>query len=186
MRLVISFSLLVSLIWLAGCAGGKATTQGAPAGVAVEERGIGNGGQALEGGGATAWGVGEGASYQGDPLADPTSLLANRVFYFKFNSSEIQESDRPSIEAHGAYLAQHPSVVVTLEGHTDERGSREYNLALGERRAKSVSRLLLLMGASPDQIKIVSYGEERPTMEGHDESAWKFNRRVEIIYPGEQ
>lgn len=186
MRLIISFSLLASMVWLAGCAGGKITTSDGPAEVAVEERGAGIEGQALEGDGAITWGVGEGTSYQGDPLADPASLLANRVFYFAFDSSEIQASDRPSVEAHGTYLAQHPSVEVTLEGHTDERGSREYNLALGERRAKAVSRLILLMGASPDQVKIVSYGEERPAMEGHDESAWKFNRRVEIIYPGER
>lgn len=181
MRLVISFFLLVSTVWLAGCAGGKATTQGGLE-VPVEERGN----ESRAGEGTMTWGVGEGASYRGDPLADPASLLANKVFYFTFDSSEIQASDRPSIEAHGAYLARHPGVVVTLEGHTDERGSREYNLALGERRAKAVRHLILLMGASPEQVRIVSYGEERPASEGHNERAWKLNRRVEIIYPGER
>lgn len=182
MRLVISFLLLTLVAGLAGCAGGKTAI---PDGAAVEERGIGDQGQALEGEGVTTWGVGEGAPYQGDPLADPASPLANRVFYFEFDSSEILEDDRPIIEAHGTYLAHHPGVTATLEGHTDERGSREYNLALGERRAKSVRRLILLMGASEDQVQVVSYGEERPAVEGHDEGAWQLNRRVEIIYSGQ-
>ncbi|MGR6035323.1 MAG: peptidoglycan-associated lipoprotein Pal [Candidatus Nitrosoglobus sp.] len=182
MRLVIPF-LLLSVYWLAGCAGGTATTQGEPSAVTVEERGAGES-QALGDEGATALGVPEGTVYQGDPLANPVSPLANKVFYFKFDSSEIQEDDRPSAEAHGGYLAKHPDVTVILEGHTDERGSREYNLALGERRADSVRRLILLMGASEDQVRVVSYGEERPAVDGHDEGAWQLNRRVEIIYPG--
>jgi peptidoglycan-associated lipoprotein len=137
----------------------------------------------LEDEGATALGISEGTTYQGDPLADPVSPLANRVFYFEFDSSAIQEDDRPFVEAHGSYLAKHPDVTVTLEGHTDERGSREYNLALGEQRADAVRRLILLMGASEDQVQLVSYGEERPAVDGHDEGAWQLNRRVEIIYP---
>lgn len=191
MRLVIPFFfLLASVYGLAGCAGGPAP-QGEPTGVVVEERGTGVGetaypeGEALEGEGATAWGIGEGAAYQGDPLADPASPLANRVIYFEFDSSEIQEDDRPIVEAHGDYLAKHPDVSLTLEGHTDERGSREYNLALGERRANAVRRLVLLMGASEDQVQVVSYGEERPAVDGHDEGAWQLNRRVEILYSGE-
>lgn len=185
MRLVISFLLLTLVAGLAGCAGGKAAIPGGPGGVAVEDRGIGDQDPALEGEGVTTWGVDEGAPYQGDPLADPASPLANRVFYFEFDSSEIREDDRSIIEAHGTYLARHPGVTVTLEGHTDERGSREYNLALGEQRAKAVRRLILLMGASEDQVQVVSYGEERPAVEGHDEGAWQLNRRVEIIYSGQ-
>jgi peptidoglycan-associated lipoprotein len=79
-------------------------------------------------------------------------------------------------------MAANPNVVVTLEGHADERGSREYNLALGERRAESVRRQMAILGASGSQFRVVSYGEERPAIDGHDEYAWSQNRRVEIIY----
>lgn len=186
MRLVILFFLLASVYGLAGCAGGTAATRGEDTDVVVEERGAGVGeeGQDLEGEGATAWGIGQGAAYPGDALADPDSPLANRVIYFEFDSSEIQEDDRPIVEAHGDYLAKHPGVQVTLEGHSDERGSREYNLALGERRANAVRRLVLLMGAAEDQVQVVSYGEERPAVENDGEEAWQLNRRVEIIYSG--
>src|SRR5699024_11629216 len=100
--------------------------------------------------------------YQCDPLDDPARILANRVFYFGFDSSEIREEDRSSVEAHGDYLAKHPDMTVTLEGHTDERGSREYNLALGERRANAVRSLILLVGASTEQVEVLTAGVERP------------------------
>jgi peptidoglycan-associated lipoprotein len=96
----------------------------------------------------------------------------------------VHDEDRAIIQAHADYLAQHPTVKVTLEGHTDERGSREYNIGLGERRAKAVAEMMKLMGVSADQISTVSYGEERPAALGHDESAWHLNRRVEIVYGG--
>jgi len=86
------------------------------------------------------------------------------------------------VAAHAKYLAGHPGTRVRLEGHTDERGSREYNIGLGERRAQSVRRALLLQGAADAQISTVSYGEERPAAPGHDEAAWAKNRRVEIVY----
>lgn len=186
MRLTIPILLLL-VYWLVGCAGGSATTKNEPSAMLAanknqtltdEDATTASGDE-----GATASGVSEGEAYQGDPLNNPDSPLANKVFYFKFDSDEIQADDRPSIEAHGDYLAKHPNTKVSLEGHTDERGSREYNLALGERRANAVRRLLLLMGASEEQVKVVSYGEERPAVEGHDEGAWQLNRRVEIIYP---
>ena len=133
---------------------------------------------------ATTSGAGTGASggFQGNPLDDPASLLATRIVYFEYDSAEIKGSDRAVIEAHGRYLADNPSAAVTLEGHADERGSREYNIALGERRANAVRQLNTLLGASGSQLRVVSYGEERPAAEGHDESAWSVNRRVEIIY----
>ena len=133
------------------------------------------------GGGATATGTGPVTGFQGNPLDDPASLLSNRTVYFEYDSSEITGPDRPVIEAHGRYLADHPDASVTLEGHADERGSREYNLALGEQRANAVRQLMTLLGAGGSQIRVVSYGEERPAVEGHDESAWSRNRRVEII-----
>jgi peptidoglycan-associated lipoprotein len=109
-------------------------------------------------------------------------LLADRIVYFDFDSSEIKGSGTDVVAAHAKYLAAHAATRVRLEGHTDERGSREYNIGLGERRAQSVRRALLLQGASDAQISTVSYGEERPAVAGHDEAAWAKNRRVEIVY----
>ena len=116
--------------------------------------------------------------------SDTSGLLSKKVVYFDFDSSTVHDEDRAIIQAHADYLAQHPAVKVTLEGHTDERGSREYNIGLGERRAKAVAEMMKLMGVSADQISTVSYGEERPAALGHDESAWHLNRRVEIVYGG--
>jgi peptidoglycan-associated lipoprotein len=120
--------------------------------------------------------------FQGHPLDDPASPLSNRVIYFDFDSSDIQPEDQELIAAHAAYLAANENVVVTLEGHGDERGSREYNLALGDQRGQAVRRLMLFQGAGSDQVHVTSFGEERPADAGHTESAWVRNRRVEIIY----
>ena len=120
--------------------------------------------------------------FQGHPLDDPAGSLAARTIYFEFDSSEVRESERATIEAHARYLAERSDASITLEGHADERGSREYNVALGERRANAVRRLMILLGARDPQIRTISYGEERPVADGHDESAWRLNRRVEIIY----
>ncbi len=132
--------------------------------------------------GASTSGVGTDQSMAGSPLDDPASLLATRTIFFEFDSSEILAQDRATIEAHGDYLRTNPSASITLEGHADERGTREYNVALGERRAISVRDMMLFSGASEQQIRTISYGEERPAAEGHDESAWALNRRVEVIY----
>ena len=110
--------------------------------------------------------------------------LSHRVIYFAYDSYEVSGQDRDLIAAHAEYLASHPGVSVKLEGHGDERGSREYNIALGDRRNGSVKRMLELQGVSPGQITMVSYGEENPAVEGHDESAWSLNRRVELVYVG--
>ena len=131
---------------------------------------------------ASTTGVGAGSTFQGHPLDDPSSLLSKRTVYFEFDSSEIMNQDREIIQAHAQYLAANGTAAVTLEGHADERGSREYNIALGERRANAVRQLMTLMGASGQQIRTVSYGEERPVADGHTEDAWRLNRRVEIIY----
>ena len=127
-------------------------------------------------------GAGAGGAFSGDPLDNPNSPLANRVFYFDYDSSIVRDSDRETLAAHAEYMAGHPSASVRLEGHTDERGSREYNIALGERRANAVRQLLLFNGVSADQVQTVSYGEERPAALGHDEDSWSLNRRVEMIY----
>lgn len=132
--------------------------------------------------GARARGAGSDGSFSGSPLDDPASPLSQRSIYFDYDSSDIPSQYRPIIEAHAGYLGDHPNRIVTLEGNTDERGSREYNLALGERRAESVKRQMVLLGASAGQIRVVSYGEERPIADGHNEEAWRLNRRVDIVY----
>ena len=108
--------------------------------------------------------------------------MEGRVIYFEYDSSEVLPQYRSVVEANAALLAGNPDTVATLEGHADERGSPEYNIALGERRAYAVKSQMTLLGAEDNQIKIVSYGEERPALEGHDEDAWSKNRRVEIRY----
>jgi len=109
-------------------------------------------------------------------------LLSKRRVYFAFDSSAIDDESRAIIEAHAAHLAANKTIKVVLEGHADERGSREYNLALGERRAQAVERMAKLLGVGADRVKVVSYGEEKPVANDHNEAAWALNRRVEIIY----
>ena len=132
--------------------------------------------------GASATGLPGSDGMQANPMDDPANPLSKRIIYFDYDRSEIRPEFQEIILAHGAYLAGHPDTVVVLEGNTDERGSREYNIALGDRRAQSVRRLLLFQGAADKQIEVVSYGEEKPVAEGHDEAAWAQNRRVELVY----
>jgi peptidoglycan-associated lipoprotein len=131
---------------------------------------------------AKSRGLDDETGFAGSRLDDPDSPLSVRVIYFDYDSSTVRAEFRPVIEAHAIYLANRAGVAITLEGHADERGSREYNLALGERRALAVRRQIVLMGASAGQIRTVSYGEERPVVEGHDEQSYAQNRRVEILY----
>lgn len=130
------------------------------------------------------YGADTGGGFTGNPLTNPDSPLSKRVLYFDFDSSDVSAEDRSIIAAHAEYLTKHPGVSIVLEGHTDERGSREYNIALGERRAKAVQQLMLLQGVAQKQIQVISFGEERPVALGHDEAAWRLNRRVEILYSG--
>lgn len=109
-------------------------------------------------------------------------LLEMTVFYFEFDQSTIKEESKDALKAHAKYLANSNSARITLEGHADERGTIEYNLALGERRAMSVRRFLMANGANAEQIKVVSYGEERPAVMGQSEEAYSKNRRVEVKY----
>lgn len=117
-------------------------------------------------------------------LNDPNSPLSQRVMYFDLDSSQIKDEDREIITVHAEFLAAHPEITVVLEGHADERGSREYNVALGEKRAKAVKQLMTLQGVTENQIQVISFGEERPVALGHEEDAWRLNRRVEILYTG--
>lgn len=109
-------------------------------------------------------------------------FLANRVVHFDYDSSDLSQDDYQTLQAHAQYLTANTNSKVALVGHTDERGTREYNIALGERRAKSVAAFLTSNGVNANQLETVSYGKEQPVNEGHDESAWRENRRVEINY----
>lgn len=113
---------------------------------------------------------------------NPESLLSKRVVYFDFDRSSVRPEYRGIVSAHAAYTAAHSSARVTLEGHADERGTREYNLGLGERRGNAVMGLMSAQGARGSQQVVVSYGEERPTCRVSDENCWSQNRRVEIVY----
>jgi peptidoglycan-associated lipoprotein len=147
-------------------------------------------GAASTGTSATTTGVDGGADvqrdgtpgFEGDPLDDPNAFVSKRVVYFDFDRSDVKDNFRAIVAAHGKYLASRPDTKVTIEGHADERGTREYNIALGERRIAAVKRILTLQGASSAQVNSISYGEERPAALGHDENAWSLNRRAEFIY----
>ncbi len=178
--------LVIGALFLVGC-GGTGLTQGD--GVPVEDRtaagtdlGEDDAGMQDVQQGAHTQGLSDAPAFAGDPLDDPESPLATRVVYFELDSSEIREQDRAVVEAHATYLAEHPQARLRLEGHADERGSREYNIALGERRASAVNQMMGLFGVDDQQLTLVSYGEERPAALGHDESAWQRNRRVELEY----
>ncbi len=168
-------SLIVIGVLLAACSSMGARRGGD---AAVEDR---NGEGASTG--ASGVGIAGAGSLSGRPWEDPSSPLSQRIIYFDYDSNEVRPADRDIIAAHAQYLVANPQVHVTLEGHADERGSREYNIGLGERRAQAVRSLMTIQGVPQGQITTVSYGEEKPAVDGHDEYAWQQNRRVEIVYP---
>ncbi|MDD5321132.1 MAG: peptidoglycan-associated lipoprotein Pal [Methylococcales bacterium] len=127
-------------------------------------------------------GSGDYASTLGPEFNDPNNPLSKRTIYFMLDSSEVMPDFVPVIAVHAQYLIANPAQRITLEGNADERGSREYNIALGEQRAKSVASMMKVQGVSENQLQIVSYGEEKPAAFGSDEEAWEKNRRVEIVY----
>ncbi len=124
----------------------------------------------------------ERARLAANPLEDPDSPLAQRIVYFEFDSSELSAADMELLQAHAQYLSANPDLELVIEGHTDERGSREYNLALGERRANAVKRILTLNGVGIDQVESISFGEEKPVAHGQNEEAWRQNRRGVLVY----
>jgi len=175
----------VAALALAGCGGSDTLPVSTAANDAFGGPGAGGGNNA-GGAGAQTTGV-NGAG--GNPLipfegAMPgdLDLIENLVLYFEFDSSEIRSEFNSMLAAHGRYLASDPNASVRLEGHADERGSREYNIGLGENRAQAVRQILLLQGVSVAQVSTVSYGEERPAAFGSDDESYGLNRRVELVY----
>jgi peptidoglycan-associated lipoprotein len=182
-----AFALLLSVGLFAGCS----TT-----GETMDEGGAGTGSDVSaidQEGGSTVYGGGDEGGVSSSGLTDEEKQAAEEqakqaalreitTFYFDFDTSEIKPEAREVLVAHAKYLASHPQQDVRLEGHADERGTKEYNLALGERRANAVKRFLIVNGASRGQIETVSYGEEKPAVMGSNESAWAQNRRVELVF----
>ncbi len=173
-----TFAALLVVSLLAACAGPSKST--------VDESAAGAG----QGGGAASSGVGDAGMEQGgntggqggSALGGPGASQENRIIYFGYDSFDIKPEYNAILQAHAKYLTGNSSARVRLEGHADERGSREYNIGLGEKRAQAVRNVLLLQGVTSNQINTVSFGEERPAVIGSDEEAWSLNRRVEIVY----
>lgn len=157
---------------LAGSGAGGAGTSG---------YGAGAGGAGYGSGGGAG---GRGGNYSAADLDNPSSPLYKKVIYFQYNSSEIMPEYVSVVAAHAEFLAGNSAQRVIVEGHADERGSREYNIALGEQRGKTIANMLKLQGVAEGQIQVVSYGEEKPSCNGHDEECWHQNRRAEFGYAG--
>jgi peptidoglycan-associated lipoprotein len=146
------------------------------AGAPVESRsGSGTGVASVTAGGVDANGLPR-------ELTDPKSKLSQRSIYFDLDKYDVKDEYKDLVAAHAKYLVDHKGFKVLLQGNTDERGSREYNLALGQKRAEAVKRSLTLLGVKEDQVESVSLGEEKPKNAGHDEAAWAENRRADILY----
>jgi len=178
-KLLAALTGTVLLLLMAGC--GK-PLQKVPktAGAVAGDESAGALASGAQNSGTNAANAGTVGDTQGNGASAPANVA--RLIYFDFDSSEIRPEFVPVIAAHAHALARNASVRVRLEGHTDERGSPEYNIGLGERRAQAVRRALMLQGVTDAQLATVSYGEERPAAAGQDESAWAKNRRVEFIY----
>ena len=114
-----------------------------------------------------------------------SGILARRSIYYDYDQFDIKDEYRGLVEAHAKYLRENPQARILIQGNTDERGSREYNVGLGQRRSDGVKKMLILLGARENQIESVSLGEEKPQADGRDESAWSKNRRSDLLYGGE-
>jgi len=175
MRKSLALIVIVMLAFNLAACGKKKVVENVP----IAEGGSGDGGDGT--GGVGSDGI-EGSQFGPGNPDDPNDPLNKRVVYFEYDSPNLDAEGQIIAEAHAQWLASNPGVTVVLEGHADERGTREYNLALGENRAQSVMQVMQGMGVSGSNIQSISYGEERPVALGADESSWSLNRRVEIIY----
>jgi peptidoglycan-associated lipoprotein len=167
---------VVAAVALAAC---SSTPDKESGGAAVEDRTPGGGEK-----GATTQPIPT-TTIPGDELKNPSSPLAKRSIYFDFDRDDIKPEYRPTLEAHAQYLAKNQGKKMLIQGNADDRGSREYNIGLGQRRADAVKRTLVLMGASESQIESVSLGEEKPRCTEQTEECWAQNRRADLLYPGE-
>jgi peptidoglycan-associated lipoprotein len=120
-----------------------------------------------------------------DPLKDPNNVLSKRIIYFDYDKDAVKGEYTEIVQAHARYLNENRGRKIRLEGHADERGSREYNMALGQRRGDAVRRAASVLGVGNERMEVISFGEDKPRSTGRDEAAWAQNRRVEIVYDGE-
>jgi peptidoglycan-associated lipoprotein len=169
MKKLTGLCVLLLGLALAGCASHETK----PA--AVEQAG------GAQGQGAQAGNV-AGQNLGANDLNNPHSIHAKRSVYFDLDSSTVSEEYKPIVQAHARYLSDHPQARVQIQGNCDERGSSEYNLALGQRRADAVKQMMMVLGVPPQQIETISYGKEKPKCTEHDESCWAQNRRDDIVY----
>jgi peptidoglycan-associated lipoprotein len=182
MKRIISIALLLAgAALLSGCPKKHNVIEPPTAGSQVPGAGAGGGAGSVDGASTSGRALGDQAGNQGG-LVDANGVPVRKVIYFDFDKSEIKPEFADVISAHAKNLTSHPNLRLKLEGNTDERGTREYNIGLGERRAQAVRRALMLQGAAESQLNTVSFGAERPAVEGDDEAAWAQNRRVELVY----
>jgi peptidoglycan-associated lipoprotein len=176
-------TLVAALVFavLYGCGSQPSKDEGA----AVEERTPGAAQTAPTNPSATTQPVPSAQQAQVNPLKDPKNILSKRSVYFDYDSDRIRDEFRPILQAHAKYLADNPGAKMLIQGNCDDRGSREYNLALGQRRAEAVRRVLVLMGARESQIEPVSLGEEKPRCTEQTEACWAENRRGDLLHSGE-
>ena len=173
--------ILLTLVSVALLASGCGTKNTQPDDAASDGTAVAADASGAQTSGVATVDAGQGNSGRG-ALGPDGPLGSQRIIYFDYDSSDIRSQYAEVVAAHGKFLSANAAVRVRLEGHSDERGTREYNIGLGERRAQTVRRALMLQGVQESQISTVSYGEERPAAIGSDENAYSKNRRVEIVY----
>jgi peptidoglycan-associated lipoprotein len=175
------FATLIAIA-LVGCKTTPTDENAAP----VEDKSATSSSSGAATSGTTGSGVsGSSSSSSSNPLRDPNNILSKRSVYFDFDSYVVRDEFKPLVEAHARYLQSNRNARMTIQGNADERGSHEYNLALGQRRADAVKRMMTLIGATDGQVETVSFGKEKPRNSGHDEVAWAENRRDDMVYAGE-
>jgi peptidoglycan-associated lipoprotein len=167
--------LLIPALLAALVAGCSSTPVDETAGAPVESRSGTSGVTPVTAGGLDSRGLPK-------ELTDPKSVLSRRSIYFDLDKYEVKDEYRDLVAAHAKYLVANRGFKMLIQGNTDERGSREYNLSLGQKRSEAVKRSLVLLGATEDQVESVSLGEEKPKNPGHDEAAWSENRRADMLY----
>lgn len=173
---------LIAAGLLAACSSAPNQNQGA----AVEERSSGATSSGVDGNRVTTVNANDGANGSAYPeLRDPKNVLSKRSVLFDYDSYVVKDQYRPLIEAHAKFLVAHPKVKMLIQGNTDERGSREYNLALGQKRSDAIKKALGLLGVAESQLESVSLGEEKPSCTDASESCWSANRRGDMLYSGE-
>jgi peptidoglycan-associated lipoprotein len=185
MRVILS--VLTAAVVIAGC---STTPEDQQSAAAVEDRSKpgakpGADAKSVDRPKIAAVDVTQGKKDAASALKDPASILSKRSIYYDLDKFDVKDEYRGLIEAHAKYLRENPGARMLIQGNTDERGSREYNVSLGQRRSDGVKRMMVLLGAREEQIESVSLGEEKPQSDGHSEEAWSKNRRSDILYSGE-